>query len=116
MPSLNRSMFGVTGMNVVMVEKTRPCLRSGCLRSGRVQSICSRLKDQWRRYAVLKDLKNLCKCLYGKRGCICLYMFKEKICLMPWAHYSEKCNIIEYFHGLLISLLVSMNNVHTWNL
>ena len=57
MPSLTRSMFGVTGMNVVKVEKTRPCLRSGCLRSGRVQSICSRLKDQWRRYAVLKDLK-----------------------------------------------------------
>ena len=50
-------MFGITGMNVVKVEKTRPCLRLGCLRSRRLHPIFSRLKrDQWR-YAVLEDIK-----------------------------------------------------------
>ena len=59
MPRLTRLMFGITGMNVFKVEKTRPCLRLGCLRSRRLHSICSRLKrDQWC-YAVLKDLKEI---------------------------------------------------------
>ena len=41
---ITRSMFGLTGIDVVKVEKTRPCLKVGRLRSRRVHPICSRLK------------------------------------------------------------------------